>query len=87
MQSQGACSPSSLIDQVALSVDWISLTSNVVNLALTAMNTKHTHQSHYGGGDEGVARTYHSEENIFYEKGSELEDWQLKHTGRPVRGY
>ena len=45
------------------------------------MNTKHTHQSHYGGGNDGVVKTYHSEENIFYEKGSELEDWQLKHTG------
>ena len=50
------------------------------------MDTKHTHRSHYGGGGDGgegggVAKTYHSQDNIFYEKGSQLEDWQLKHTG------
>ena len=53
-------------------------------LCATAMDTKHTHRGHYGDGEEGgqgVAKTYHSEDNIFYEKGSQLEDWQLKHTG------
>ena len=49
--------------------------------AMDAVSTKHTHQSHYGGGDEGVVKTYHSVDNIFYERGSQLEDWQLKHTG------
>ena len=50
---------------------------------MNADRTKHTHQNHYGGGSSGgsVVKTYHSVENIFYERGSELEEWQLRHTG------
>ena len=51
---------------------------------MNADGTKHTHQNHYGGGggdSEGVVKTYHSAENIFYERGSELEEWQLRRTG------